>query len=276
MTDGTLDAIVTIFQQSSFTLFLRVYDPMRLVFVSLFIIDFSWDAGVGLLADAENLWSKLLRKLIVFAVLWGILITAPYWLSSLLDGFSYLAGDLTGTDGLSPSTTFDAGIELFSTMFLSWEQIASIANPIGFVLRLLTSLTILLAFTMIAGYLTGVLIESALALGALVFFLAFAGSKYSWGLAEGYLRYLLGLGVRIFVVSLLVSLGTSLAVTWTEILIDAPRFGVLTSPHVFLAIPLTAIIWASLVLRLPTTIAREITGPFSLSALNPMGRATTR
>lgn len=273
MSGGTLDSIVGLFQAASFPLFARVYGPMKLLFVTLFIIDFSWSAGIGLLTDAADFWGKVIRKLIVFAFLYGVILTVPFWLWRLLDGFAFLAEDLTGVTGLSPSGVLDTGVRLFFTMFASWEGIASFLNPVALGLRVFTAFILLFAFVLIASYLLKVLIESSLALGALPFFLAFSGHKLTWGFAEGFLRYLANLGVRIFVVYLLVGLGSGLADIWESILRDAPLYSIFTNPQIYIAIPMTAAIWAGLVFHLPGAIAREIVGPFSMTGLNPMGRA---
>lgn len=273
MTDGTLDAIVALFQGSSLGLFARVYAPMRTLFVILWSIDFSWSAGVWLLSEAQDFWGKLLRKLLVFFLLWGLLTLAPYWLWRVLDGFGFLAGELTAVDGLSPSGVLDQGVHLFFSMFSSWEQIASLFHPVGVFLRLFTAVTLLAAFTLIAAALVRVLVEGALALGGLPFFLGFAGHSLTWGLAEGYFKYLLHLGVRVFVIYLLVGIGNNLASIWDTALQEASAFSLFTDPRLFVAIPVTAAIWAGLVLVVPGAIAREITGPFSMSGLNPMGRA---
>jgi type IV secretion system protein TrbL len=271
--DGTLDTIVTLFQASSFPLFARIYAPMRAVFVTLWVIHFAWDTGLALLSQSQDFWGRLVRHLVVFAFLWGLISTAPLWLWRVLDGFAFLAEDLTGLGGLSPSAVLDTGVELFFTMFTAWEGVASFLNPMGLFLRGLTAVVLLGAFAVIAAYLLRVLVEGALALGALAFFLGFLGHKYTWGLAEGYFRYLLNLGVRIFVLYLLVGVGQGLAGTWRTILETAPAFSLFTDPRIFVAIPVTAAIWATLVLHLPGGIAREITGPFSMSGMNPLGRA---
>lgn len=274
MNDGSLDTIVTLFQASSFPLFARVYGPMRAVFVTLWVIHFAWDTGLALLADTPNFWGRILRNLVVFAVLWGLILTAPLWLWKILDGFAFLAQDLTGLAGLSPSAILDTGVRMFFTMFDSWDGIASFLNPMGLFLRGLTACILLIAFVVIAFYLLRVLVEGALALGALAFFLCFMGHKHTFSLAEGYFRYLLNVGVRIFVVYLLVGVGSNLAGIWEFMIESASAFSLFTDPRLFLSIPMTAAIWAGLVLRLPEVIAREITGSFSLSGLNPLGRMT--
>lgn len=271
--EGTLDSIVSLFQASSFSLFLRVYGPMRTLFVVLWAIDFSWTAGMWALSEQADFWSKLVRKLVVFFLLWGLLTVAPFWLWQVLDGFAFLAEDLTGVAGLSPSAVLDEGVELFFSMFTSWEQVASLFNPVGIFLRLFTAMMLLTGFALIAGVLAKVLIEAAVALGGLPFFLGFAGHGLTWGLAEGYLRYLVHLGVRIFVIYLLVGIGSNFATLWGEALENASAYSLFTDPRLFVAIPLTAVIWSLLVATLPGSIAGQITGPFSMSGLNPMGRA---
>ncbi|MFW6012190.1 MAG: type IV secretion system protein [bacterium] len=274
MTDGTLDTIVALFQGSSLPLFGRIFGPMKMVFLTLFVIDFSWDAGIGLLTDSSDFWGRMARKLVVFALLYGFILTIPFWLWRVLDGFAFLAQDLTGLSGLSPSAVLDTGVDLFFSMFTAWEGIVAFVNPIGLALRLITALILLLAFVLIAAYQLRVLIESALALGALPFFLAFAGHKLTWGFAEGFLRYVANLGVRLFVVYLLIGVGSNLAAIWRSTLEQATLFDAFADPQIFIAIPVTAAIWAGLVFKLPDAIAREITAPISMSALNPMGRAS--
>lgn len=273
MTNGTLDAIVALFQGASLPLFARIYTPMRTIFVLLFIIDFSWDAGMWLLADTPYFWGRVLRKLIVFSFLWGIVLTTPFWLWRILDGFAFLAKDLTGVAGLSPSGVLDAGVSLFFHMFDAWSSITSFFNPIAVFLRLFTALALLLAFVLIASAMLRILIEGALAMGALPFFLAFMGHKLTFGLSEGYLRYLLGLGVRLFILYLLIGVGSGLTTIWQSTLDNASAIATFTDPRIFLALPMTAILWATLVLFLPGRIANTIVGGFSLTALNPMGRA---
>ena len=271
--NGTFDTIVSLFQAASAPLFARVYGPMRGLFLVLFAIDFSWETGLSLLNNSADFWARILRKLILFAVLWGLLITAPFWLSTLIDGFTQLSKDLTGLSGLSPSAVLSQGIHLFFVMFTAWKGIASALNPVALFLRLFTGIALLIAFTLIAAALLRVLIEAALALGGLAFFLAFLGHKLTWGLAEGYLVYLIELGTRIFVLYLLVGIGSGLADIWTIQLENAPALSIFFDPRLFLAIPLSAAVWASMVLILPGSIARQIASRLSMTALNPMGRA---
>ncbi len=273
MSGGTLDAIVALFQGASHPLFLRIYPPMRELFLVLWTIDFSWSAGVWVLGEVADFWARLVKKLLVFALLWGLLAISPYWLPEILGGFSKLGSDLTGLPGLSPSAVLGQGVRLFFSMFTAWQQIASVFNPVGAFLRLFTAVALLVAFVLIAAALLKVLVEAALALGALPFFLGFWGHSLTWGLAEGYLRYLVHLGVRIFVLYLLIATGSGLAGIWDTALQNAPLYSFFTDPRLFLAIPATAAIWAGLVLSLPGAVAREVTGPFSMTGLNPQGRA---
>ncbi len=191
----------------------------------------------------------------------------------MLDGFGVLAKDLTGVAGLSPSAVLNEGVHLFFSMFDSWSSITSLFNPLSVFLRIFTAVALLIAFLFIASALLRVLVEGALAMGALPFFLAFTGHKLTFGLAEGYLRYVLGLGIRIFVLYLLVGVGSSLSGIWHLILSGASAFATFTDPRIFIALPSTAVLWAGLVLILPGQIANTIVGGFSLTALNPMGRA---
>jgi hypothetical protein len=91
----------------------------------------------------------------------------------------------------------------------------------------------------------------------------------TFGLFEGYLSYALDVGIRIFVVYLLVSVGQNLGVEWDRMVRDASVLD-LADPRFHLAIPASAAFYALLVWSLPKAIAARLSGTFSLAGQNPL------
>lgn len=270
--EGVLDQLVGLFQVASRPLLLRVIGPMTTLYVTLFIIDFSWDGVHWALTDSPQALGQALRKLVIFIIIYGLLLVSPLWLGEILSGFSDFGREMTGLEGLSPSTIFAHGLELTLDFYSTWDGfISSIVPTPANVLRHFTALAVFISFTLIAFQLTRVLIEIALALGGLAIFLSFFGHKLTYGIGEGYLRYLVKLGVRLFTVYLLVGVGANLGHLWNTML-DAQSSLFFPDPRPLLAIAAAALIWGGIVLILPGTVAHEIAGGFSMTAFNPMRR----
>lgn len=265
--EGILDEMVRQFADGAFAAYTDLLFVTLGVAASLFTIQFAWDLGRWTLLGEENLLGLALRKLVLFLILWNLIILVPMWLPQLFEGFAFLGERLTGI-GLSPSSLLGQGLDLGVSMFSSWDRILSLVTPFsasGF--RLASALVIILAFGLLAVQLARVLIEISLAIGGLTVFLAFSGHRLTFGLVEGYLRYVLELGVKLFVLYLVVGVGQDLANTWDEALQGVDVF---FGFRLHLTILFAALLFAVLGLAVPGQIASRIAGSFSVSGHNPM------
>ena len=127
---------------------------------------------------------------------------------------------------------------------------------------------VLIAWTVIAFHLAKLLVESAIAIGGLPIMLAFAGHSVTFGMAEGFFRYVIHLGVRIYVTYLLVGVGRHLAVEWAQDIQLGFPLEIMTDSVTLAA---GAALFALLVVALPRTIAQHVAGGVSFAGLNPMG-----
>jgi P-type conjugative transfer protein TrbL len=265
-----LDQVVGAFQAVSYPTLLRVIGPAQTLFVTLFAIDFAWDLATWSLTDTPDLFTRALHKFVVFLILWGALITTPFWLPQLVGGFDQIGRHMTGLGGLSPSAILDQGISLSFVMWLLWDPLTGILDlPAQLLWRGVASSVLLLGFSLVAFQLVRILVEVALALSGLAFFLGFWGSKLTYPLAEGYLRYLVNLGVRMFTCYLLIAVGQNFGNLWLD------QFGNLNggatgNPWALVAMPVAGAMWGGLVLILPEVVARRIGDSFSLSSANPL------
>lgn len=269
--DGLLDALVALYGGSVQTWLFRTTPAALTLFLALATIQVSWDGLMWAITDTPDIPGRAFRKFLVLSLLYTLIVALPFWLPPVLSTFELLARQATGLAGLSPSRIFDQGLSLALSLFDSWKEVAVLANPAAMVFRLVTFFLVLVAFTAIAFQMARVLVEGAVVLGGGVLFLGFAGHRATFGLSEGFIRYALDVGVRVYVVYLLVAVGRDLGATWDELVRNQSLLGLFTfDVRLHLVIAASALLFAYLVWSLPPTISRHVAGAFSLSGHNPL------
>jgi type IV secretion system protein TrbL len=267
MTEGLLNEMVALYGASSAVMLARVVPLILPLHVALFTVQFGWDLVVWTLAGEESVLARAARKLLVFLFSYGLIILLPIWLAPFLQGWEWLGQEVSGLAGLSPSAIFDQGLSLGFTLFDSWAKVISVVVPGVGTYRTLAMVIVIAAFGLVALQLARLLVEAAIALGGLPILLAFLGHRATFGMGEGFLRYLVDLGVRIYVVFLIVGVGRDLGAEWERML--SSWSGVL-DPRVSFVILLSSILFALLVWALPRTIAQKVSGGFGFGGINPL------
>lgn len=269
-TEPVLDGLVRLYTASAG----QFVGPARDVALSLFVVlaslQLTWDLVMWVVLDRRNAVGLLLRKFFLLSFFYTLIGAIPLWLPRILAGFEALGQRVTGLDGLSPSSIFTQGVSLAVTVFDSLKDVLiTVFVPFAGTFRVVTFFCVLIAFTVIAFQLARVLVEAALVLGGLVVFLAGAGHKMTFGLFEGYVRYALDVGIRVFVVYLLVAVGADLAQTWDVMMQEATVLE-LADPRFHLSIPAGAGLFALLVWTLPKTISQRLAESLSFAGHNPL------
>lgn len=267
--DGMLDAIVALYSSSVSTWLFRVTPVALTLFLALATLQIGWDALMWAVLDEPGIPGKAFRKFLVLSLLYTLIVALPFWLPMFLSSFEVIAQRATGLTGLSPSRIFAQGLSLAFGLFDSWQEVALLINPLSAVFRIVTFFVVLIAFVAIAIQMARVLVEGAVVLGGGVLFLGFAGHRATFGLTEGFLRYALDVGVRVYVVYLLVAVGKDLGATWDE-MVQAQSLLSLFDLRLHFVVTASAVLFAFLVWSLPPTVSRHVAGSFSLSGQNPL------
>ena len=89
----------------------------------------------------------------------------------------------------------------------------------------LSACLVLFAYVTVAAQLVLVLVESYVVLSGGVVFLGFAAFRGTAGIAEGFLGYAVHVGVKIFLLYLMVSLGSELSRSWIDLIRADQLFG---------------------------------------------------
>lgn len=240
----------------------RLLPVAQRTFALLAGIEFAVAGALWMLrGDLDEMASGLVLKFAFLAFWFALLFSFEFWVPPILDGFISAGRIGSGGVTLSPSSVLDIGDRIFFEINESVGGGSLLLNPVAVLTALVAAVIAALCFVGVAVMLSLVLIEAYLVLGAGVIFLGFAAWRATAGFAEGYLIYVAHVGIKVFVVHLIVGLGATLAQSWAEYLQQAaspfdlgPVWQVLAGSILFLAVTVT----------LPRSFAGGITGRASL------------
>jgi type IV secretion system protein TrbL len=172
---------------------------------------------------------------------------------------------------VSPSGIIDIGRQTSLTVLNTLDVGVMLRNPAMAVFGALAALIIALAYVVIAAQLVLVLIESYVVLGGGVLFLGFAAFRGTAAFAENLIAYTFGVGIKVFLLYLIVGLGSQIARSWIPLIQSSTFFGP-QSP--LLEVVGGAIIFAVLAVRVPHVVAYRLSGHASFGiahALRALG-----
>lgn len=264
--DAILDTLVRLFQSRAAVTAPAVLPVAQGLVTALFTLGLSWDLVAYALLGTERAFPRAIRRFVIFLLAFGAITLAPAWIATIPESFTELGRLASGIDGLAPSAVLGQGLDLGLTLFASWDRaLSAVVGPFG-ELRLVTFLLVVLSFAVLAFQMARVLIELAFALGGFLVFLGFFGHAFTFGIAEAYLRYVFELGVRLYVVFLVVAVGRDLGREWDATLQGLALFDL----RLHLLIVLSALFLALLAWALPKEIGARLAGGLSFAAHNPL------
>src|SRR5207249_3417525 len=82
----------------------------------------------------------------------------------------------------------------------------------------LTAFVVVVSFAIIAAQLLVALVESFIVVGAGILFVGFSGARWTKFFTERYLSYVASVGVKLFVLYLIMGVGMSIAARWVSVL----------------------------------------------------------
>jgi type IV secretion system protein TrbL len=258
---GVLDGLVASYQTISASWLGRVVPLAQRLFALLATLEFAvsglwWAIGRDAL---DRVLAAVLKKFMLLSLLYALLALFPSWIPELVRGFESAGQIASGSGTINPSQLLDDGITIASNILLSFGSIGYLANPSGTLVAALTALAVLVAFALIAAQIVLTLVETSIVLSGGVLFLGFAAFRTTAGLAEGYLLYAVQTGTKLYLLYLLVGVGSGLARQWAA-LSFAPDTSVISpslAPHfqVFAG----SLILCLLVWKIPSTVAARLT-----------------
>ncbi|MBW8028545.1 MAG: P-type conjugative transfer protein TrbL, partial [Ferrovum sp.] len=250
------------------------------LFVGLAGIEIAWTGIHWVLKknDLSDFIASFTLKMISILFFYMLLQEAPAWIPLIINSFAQ-AGQIVGASGgggippvvtLDPSGVFEQGMTVSGAIWTAFGN-ASATMGIGqtfagALATLLGSIFAILAYGLLALQILITNIESYIIIGGGALLLGFNGSKWTQVFAEKYLGYAVSVGIKLFVLYLIVGLGQNLATTWVT------QLGTFT-PETVIQVGAAALIYGAMGIMVPGIAGSMLNGSPSMSLGSMAGGA---
>ncbi len=232
------------------------------VFWTLVLIELVWSA-IWWVVDREDglgVVAALLRKVLAVGFFYAFLLNGGSWTRAIVQGFSQAGAAASGVADLSPSGVFDQGLALANKILNAVEGLGILEGVFPSLVAALTALVVVVSFAVIAAQLLVALVEGFIVIGAGILFVGFSGSRWTKFFTERYLSYVASVGVKLFVLYLIMGVGMGIAARWAPVL---GRGGF--SPIPFFYVMGGSLIFLFLTWHIPSVAAAMMAGAVHLS-----------
>lgn len=257
-----LTDLVNAFQAATAGWFGALFPIARNLFFTLATIEIVWAASWWVIErdDPTQIFVQFLKRIMAIGFFLAVLTFADVWIPAIIDGFATAGRTAGGLPELNPSTVIDQGIAVASSLISSISVAGWFTSPGGNFVAAIAALLTFLAFVVIAGQLALALIEMYVVIGGGVLLLGFAGSRWTIPFAERYLSYAVAIGIKLFVLYLIIGVGTALAASWEPTLAGAG-----SSPSDLFAILGAALVYMIVAWQIPSFASALIAGSVNLT-----------
>ncbi len=239
------------------------------LFFALVGIEIAWSAITYVLQkdSLPDFVAALLLKILGIGFFYILLQPqyGPVWIADVLSSFSQAGSAIGGQSQFmpsDPSSVFNCGTDIANAMLQSVSQnkvglgLGNILPAIEAILAaLICALGVVIAFAIIAGQLLITLIESYIVIGAGVFMLGFTGSRWTLVFGEKYVGYAVSVGIKLFMLELIVGLGYSLGRQWAALFYNG-----IAPPETYIEVVGAALVFGFLAWQIPSLGASLMNG----------------
>ena len=217
----------------------------------------------------DTLAQVFFKKILFISVGYAFLLHADTWLPAMVNSFIVVGKQVSRVE-LTPNFIFWQGVTLAAALiqkmgFLSW-----FSNPVGTAIGIVAALLVIVAFAAIAIELAVTLVESYLVMGAGAFLLAFVPFRGTAAITERYLGAVIAVGIKLFVLNLIVGAGTQLAPAWGAYVNSVSQF---SNIHLPVAIAFAAVTFFMLAWKIPALAGALAVGGVGLTLHDVVGAA---
>ena len=238
------------------------------LFFALVAIEIAWSAITYVLQkdSLPDFVASLLLKILGVGFFFIVLQPqyGPVWIGDIISSFSQAGSAISGQVQLAPSdpsSVFNCGTDIANAMLesASENQGMTLGNLLPMMEIVLTSmicaLGVVLAFAIIAGQLLITLVESYIVIGAGVFMLGFTGSRWTLVFGEKYIGYAVSIGIKLFMLELIVGLGFDLGQQWGSLFANG-----IAPPGTYIEVVGAALVFGFLAWQIPSLAASLMNG----------------
>src|SRR5712691_11857420 len=263
MSSTILNDIVRDYESITAAWFSSLFPIAQGVFWTLVLIELTWSA-IWWAVDREDglgVVTALLRKVLAVGFFYALLLNGRTWIRAVIQGFSQAGTAASGVADLSPTGVFDQGLALANKILNTVEGLGILEKGVfPSLVTAFTALVVVVSFAIIAAQLLVALVESFIVIGAGILFIGFSGARWTKFFTERYLSYVASVGVKLFVLYLIMGVGMSIAARWVSVL-EHGGF----SPIPFFYVMGGSLVFLFLTWHIPSVAAAAMIGTVHLS-----------
>lgn len=245
------------------------------LFWKLAILDFAWTAITWVRDRKEfgEITASFSSKIFSFLFFLTLLKMADSWIPFIIESFMHIGQTAANTSNITPDGVLLFGLKVALTLFqqlleLKMHEIMFMVMPMT-----LVAIIVVLGYVTVAGQLLITLIESYICIGGGVIMLGFGGSKWTADMASSYIKYAVGVGIKLMILYLVIGAGMTLF-SETNILASSNTGNPFELIKAGLVILAEAFIFAVLCWQIPSMASAMATGSPSMSLGSVASTAT--
>lgn len=221
--------------------------------VELAVSGIAWGLRGG---SFDETLGKFTLKVAVLSFMFVVILYFHEWIPAIINSFVDAGAHAAGVTALDPTAVAEEGIALSGLLMKAAfdKGLFAVLTAEGMA-AVWAGAVIVLAFAAIAAQLVITLIEAYIAVTAGVFFVGFAAFRGTAPFADRYLVYAVAVGVRLFLLYLLVGAGAGIVSTWSAEITSMAVFDYVTSFRIVGG----AIIFALITWIIPNRVAHHLT-----------------
>ncbi len=220
---------------------------------------------------AAEFFASLFIKLMGLLFAYTLLVEAPDWIPTIIRSFTQAGATISGTATLDPSSVVNQGIGLARAM--TQIDASLFTAPLVIATAILTALGTVVAYVCIAGELLLVLVESYIIIGGGCLMLGFLGSRHTEHIGQQFLTSIVRVGVRLFVLYLVIGLGVSLQGQFLAVLTASAQVQGVPDIKVYFGVLAGSLVFALMAWRIPDLALSMLSGSAAIGLGSSAGTA---
>lgn len=215
---GMLDSIVDGYKTHSHGWESTLRQYATSLFWILAGIEFTW-TGIRLAlrgADFSEWLAELTNLVLFIGFFFSLVLYSSEWSQDIVKSFvtagSMASSAAGGATGVTPSNIFDVGLN----MGIAVMKTTSLWSPADSIGLMIAALIIVICFALIASAMVMALVEAYVVISASSLLMGFGGSRWTKDYALNTLRYVVSVGAKLFMMELIVGLGETMIMGWTD------------------------------------------------------------
>lgn len=223
-------------------------------------------------SDFDGIFSTVVKQVLTLGFFFMLVNEGSTFSGAIIAGFQQAGMEASGSaQALSPSGIVIIGFDCLFRIFevigkMGWGDTAAFGLPLAF-----AGICILLCFTAVAILFLLVTIEAYFVMYGGIIMLGFGSMPWTRDIPKNYLVYAINVGVRIFVLYLVVTIGLGLAKQWPA-MVAAGTEGTDVMHNVFYIV-VSALVFAAVSWKVPGIAGALTSGAVNMSAADGIGAA---